>query len=48
MHIAVRLIRDPFRGHDVSDEDEDEEYADDVIGLYLAFLPQHTLEESYQ
>lgn len=36
---------DPFRGH-VSDEDEDEEYTDDVIGLYLAVLPQHTLEES--
>ena len=24
---------------------DDEEYADDVIGLYLAFLPQYTLEE---
>lgn len=39
------LIHDPLRGHDVSDEDEDEDCADDVIGLYLSFLPQRTLEE---
>lgn len=47
---TVCLIRDPFRGHDVSEEEEedDEEHADDVIVLYLAVLPQHTLEESWQ
>lgn len=37
---------DPFRGHDVSEEEEDEEDADDVTGLYLAFLPQHRLDKS--
>ena len=43
---GVSLICDPFRGHDVRDEDE--EYVDDVTGLYLALLLQHTLEESSQ
>ena len=36
---------DSFRGHNVSDDD-DEDYANDVTGLNIAFLPQHTLEES--
>ena len=37
------LVIGPFRGHSVSN---DEVFVDDVIGLYLAFVPQYTLEES--
>lgn len=45
----LSLIWDPRRGHDVRQEDDDDEdYVDDVTGLYLAFLLQHTLEGSEQ
>lgn len=37
-------IGDPFRGHDVRVECEDEGWPDDVTALYLAFLPQRTVE----
>lgn len=39
-------IGDPFRGHHVRVEREDEGWPDDVTALYLAFLPQRRLEGS--
>lgn len=46
LQIAGCAIGDPFRGHDVRVEREDEGWPDDVTALYLAFLPQRMLEGS--
>lgn len=36
------FFSDPFRGHNIS-EDDDEDSAGDVTGLFIAFVPPHTL-----